>query len=133
MSAPSSHRRFQFPLRTLMMGVTLLAVACWYVAGQAKIVRERKQFIAAHSSYLFAYRGDPERPRPSWIRERMGDALVCEVGLPIDATKAQRAEAATRFPEALISAINPKHDVGFSAHGEIPPTIRFPDEPDPPQ
>jgi hypothetical protein len=35
-------RRFQFRLRTLMIVVTLLAVACAYVAWQSKIVRERR-------------------------------------------------------------------------------------------
>jgi hypothetical protein len=36
-------RRFQFRLRTLMIGVTLFAlIPCGYVGWQAKIVRERK-------------------------------------------------------------------------------------------
>ena len=38
-------RRFQFRLRTLMIGVTLLAVPCAYVGWQAKIVREREASI----------------------------------------------------------------------------------------
>ena len=40
---PQRKRRwFQFSLRTLMIGVTLLAVICGYVAKQVQIVRERK-------------------------------------------------------------------------------------------
>jgi hypothetical protein len=35
-------RRFQFRLRTLMIGITLLAVPLGYIGWQAKIVRERK-------------------------------------------------------------------------------------------
>jgi hypothetical protein len=42
-------RRFQFRLRTLMVGVTLLAVPLGYVGWQAKIVRERKAFYDAHA------------------------------------------------------------------------------------
>jgi hypothetical protein len=36
-------RRFQFSLRTLMVGVTLLAVACGYVALEARIAKERRE------------------------------------------------------------------------------------------
>ena len=40
---PKRNRRwFRFSLRTLMIGVTLLAVACAYVGWQAKIVGERR-------------------------------------------------------------------------------------------
>jgi hypothetical protein len=40
---PKRKRRcFQFRLRTLLIGVTLVAVVCGYVAWQAKIVRERR-------------------------------------------------------------------------------------------
>ena len=43
---PKRKRRwFQFSLRTLLIGVTLLAVACGYVAWQAKIVRDRKDAL----------------------------------------------------------------------------------------
>jgi hypothetical protein len=38
MDAPSPRRRFQFRLRTLLIGVTLLAIPCGYVGWQAKIV-----------------------------------------------------------------------------------------------
>jgi hypothetical protein len=34
--------RFQFSLRTLMIGVTLLAMVCACVGEQAKIARERE-------------------------------------------------------------------------------------------
>jgi hypothetical protein len=37
-----SPRRFQFRLRTLLIGVTLLAVPCAYIGWQLKIVRERQ-------------------------------------------------------------------------------------------
>jgi hypothetical protein len=39
---PSPRRRFQFRLRTLMIGVTLLGVACGYVGSQVNIVRDRR-------------------------------------------------------------------------------------------
>ena len=40
-------RRFQFRLRTLVVGVTLLAVVCAYVAHQARIVRDRQAWVVA--------------------------------------------------------------------------------------
>jgi hypothetical protein len=42
-------RRFQFRLRTLLIGVTLLAVTCAYVSRQAKIVNERKAMLETGS------------------------------------------------------------------------------------
>ena len=45
MDSPAPRRRFQFHLRTLMIGVTLLAVACGYVGWQAKILRERRALL----------------------------------------------------------------------------------------
>ena len=38
---PPPRRRFQFRLRTLMIGVTLLAVACWVAVDRARLIRER--------------------------------------------------------------------------------------------
>ena len=43
---PSPRRRFQFRLRTLMIGVTLLAVVCGYVGHQAEIVHRRQSGMA---------------------------------------------------------------------------------------
>jgi type VI protein secretion system component VasK len=43
---PKRKRRwFQFSLRTLMIAVTLLAVACWVVADRARLIRERDEAL----------------------------------------------------------------------------------------
>jgi hypothetical protein len=43
---PKRKRRwFQFSLRSLLIGVTLTAVGCGYVARQAEVVRERQAFL----------------------------------------------------------------------------------------
>jgi hypothetical protein len=45
--SPKRKRRwFQYSLRTLLIGVTLLAVVCGYVGWQAKIVREREAMLS---------------------------------------------------------------------------------------
>ena len=59
---PKRKRRwFQFSLRTLMIGVTLLAAASAYVAGQKKIVSDRKEMLFILSS---KYQGIPLRSVP---------------------------------------------------------------------
>jgi hypothetical protein len=40
---PSLRRRFQFRLRTLMIAVTLLAVACGVVIDRIRLIRERDE------------------------------------------------------------------------------------------
>src|ERR1700680_5163089 len=44
---PPKHQRrwFQFSLRTLLIGVTLLAVPCAYVGSHAKIIHRRKAML----------------------------------------------------------------------------------------
>jgi hypothetical protein len=42
---PPPRRRLQFRLRTLMIGITLLAVACAYVGPHLKKVEERKALL----------------------------------------------------------------------------------------
>ncbi len=52
---PSPRRRFQFRLRTLMIGVTLLAVPCGYIGWQARIVWERKAMLNRISEFDGSY------------------------------------------------------------------------------
>jgi hypothetical protein len=40
---PSPRRRFQFRLRTLMIGVTLLAVVCWALLSRVRLIEERDE------------------------------------------------------------------------------------------
>ena len=51
---PKRKRRwFQFSLRTLLIGVTLVAIAAWYVRSEVNFVNERKEL----ASYLAAQNG----------------------------------------------------------------------------
>ncbi|HEV3415637.1 MAG TPA: hypothetical protein VG056_02440, partial [Pirellulales bacterium] len=45
---PNRKRRFQFSLRTLLIGVTLLAVLCAYVAREVKIAKERRKAVETY-------------------------------------------------------------------------------------
>ena len=63
-------RWFQFSLRTLLIGVTLLAVTCGYVGQQIEIVRERRAF-GANPQFLVMM--EAHCTQASWIRRLLGD------------------------------------------------------------
>jgi hypothetical protein len=109
--APSPRRRFQFRLRTLMIGVTLFAlIPCGNVGWQAKIVRERQAWIAHQP---FRLRTDqPKNVRelaqgdttqsPSRVRLWLGDESVEAIVIPNSSTPEELKLAASLFPEAAI-------------------------------
>ena len=85
---PKRKRRwFQFSLRTLLIGVTLLAVQCAYVGWQAKIVRERNTMRAEMKrrgtetvDFDDVVWDRSEKFRPLYrLREWMGDKALFEV------------------------------------------------------
>ena len=70
-------RRFQFRLRTLFVVVTLVAVACSYIAHEWRIVRKRRDLDQAFAgSYL---PGSPDKL--PWLRRVMGDVTYEEMEL----------------------------------------------------
>ena len=76
---PKRKRRwFQFSLRTLMIGVTLLSVPIAYVEHEARIVRERRIQITARSSpRILVYHGEQALPNgPNWFRLALGDGPI---------------------------------------------------------
>lgn len=108
---PSHRRRFQFRLRTLMIGVTLLAVPCGYFGWQAKIVRERKAMrieTEQHGTETIDFDGivwNPEsKPKPSLVRRWMGDKALFEADVQLrDLDSPYTARIKEVFPEATIS------------------------------
>src|SRR5262245_49633013 len=66
--------RFQFSLRTLLIGVTLFAIPCWYVGRQYQIVRARKAWLAAHPRPRYIIYTRPKTTIPP-IRRWLGDAF----------------------------------------------------------
>ena len=106
-SAPA-RRRFQFRLRTLMIGVTLLAVPCAYVGWQAKIVRHRRDLLKGLRDRSIRYElttnypqlTDP--PRIPLIREWLGDSAVWAIGYRPNSSPPNLDELRIYFPEAII-------------------------------
>jgi hypothetical protein len=99
---PVARRRFQFRLRTLMIGVTLLAVPCTYVGWQAKIVREREAFLE-NRMWLSAEHSPSGPVQAHWMLRLLGAKSVYYV-LVWNLADAERA--ASLFPEAIVSDMN---------------------------
>jgi hypothetical protein len=105
--------RFQFRLRTLLIGVTLLAVPCGYVAWQAKIVRERirfrEQFFVKINPFEEAETDTLREPasdgKVGWLRRFLGDAErpFFTVSKKISVEDLNRVEEA--FPESAITQL----------------------------
>jgi hypothetical protein len=93
-------------LRTLLIGVTLLAVACAYVGWQAKIVKQRRYEIEARSSpWIVIYRGNRTLPDgPNWLRLALGDVPVQWI---MSRNAANAGMLCALFPEAIVDGPRP--------------------------
>jgi hypothetical protein len=103
MDSPAPRRRFQFRLRTLMIGVTLLAVPMGYIGWQAKIVAERKAWLRDDRDVSITPASSGANDIP-WMRRWLGDFKVDEIRvrstLFIDSEIVKRLHE--EFPEATI-------------------------------
>ena len=106
---------FQFSLRTLMVGVTLLGVACAYIGWQAKIVNERRRLLESvllHQGVVYpdlspSHSSGPLPDRsPPWIRRLMGDVWMDGIYLDAKTSDEVLERAATTFPEATVKKIH---------------------------
>jgi hypothetical protein len=94
---PSPRRRFQFSLRTLMIGVTLLAIPCAYVAHEYQTVQHRQAMLELGPSKLFNYMRGDDAKLPL-VRRWLGDHAVLSFGFNDPSEeKTQRYKEA--FPE----------------------------------
>ena len=105
--------RFQFRLRTLLLGVTLLAVVCGYVGWQAKIVKERHKAVATYQAIAgFAVEVDETRgaggatttrfPQAPWPLRWFGEDGFSMIVVPQRTTADEIERLASLFPEATI-------------------------------
>jgi hypothetical protein len=84
MADQPSPRRFQFRLRTLLIGVTLTAVACWVVVDRQRLIRERLDALERLDTV-----------NENWSRERLSSELLT---LKLER---ERARSSDRTPDAL--------------------------------
>ena len=118
---PSPRRRFQFRLRMLMIGVTLLAGVCGYVAWQAKIVQERRAVadLVLHYEGGVYWSSEVKRALPtasglriwedhivfplrevSWLRRWLGDDAATYILYRMQMPKDEITRVKAAFPEA---------------------------------
>ena len=110
---PKRKRRwFRFSLRTLMIGVTLLAVACGYVGWQKKIIRERRRANTTHRTRSFLdiptaadnwlHHYQEFRPRAPWPLRWLGEDGFAIIYAKDGETDDEIANLKQLFPEAEI-------------------------------
>jgi hypothetical protein len=102
---PKRKRRwFQFSLRTLLVGVTLLAIPCAYVGWQAKIVRERRALRENRQFYepFIPAEGSKGSGSLSWIRRLLGDFESEGMIADDSITDADLERCRAAFPEANV-------------------------------
>jgi hypothetical protein len=107
MAAPSPSRRFQFRLRTLMIGVTLLAPLFAYVGHQVHDVQKRNRvlnWITTHHGEIAITRRNPAggpdcRPSIPWIRRILGDEPIAGVDFSSPLNTEDDARIKETFPE----------------------------------
>jgi hypothetical protein len=99
---PSSRCRFQFRLRTLMIGVTLFCVVGGRLGREVTIAREResmRKWIEQNGGWCGVWLGHDEC-EPPFLRRLFGDRQIGYVHVPQNATDddIQRIEAV--YPNA---------------------------------
>jgi hypothetical protein len=103
---PKRKRRcFQFSLRTLMIGVTLLAIARGYVASQAQVVRDRRAFLGRPPRICYAavMPDDEDRATISSLRRWLGDYGMKEFRFLPEESNESIATARRLFLEAKVT------------------------------
>ena len=102
--------RFQFSLRTLFLVVTLLAIPCWYVGDQWRIVQHRARIKAR---ILFLTKDDREAlQKPdevSWVRRWPGDEAISHIAMSKGDEPQFIEEVKENFPEAVIFPYTEEH------------------------
>ncbi|HEV2969140.1 MAG TPA: hypothetical protein VGY55_04060 [Pirellulales bacterium] len=122
-------RRFQFSLRTLLIGVTLLGVACGYIARQAEMVHDRRAVLADIESngggffstvrttagfwnrfpnwpdQAIASIGSKDQhdsPAGTMMRTILGDEVVVVIWLPTTVPRSEQDRIRKFIPEAYL-------------------------------
>ena len=119
--------RFQFGLRTLLVAVTLVAVACCFVQHEYSIVRARQNYLHTHGQHLSnlsgmntTFREGEIEMAPSVLRQWLGDKPIRILGVRRYATSDDVRDLIRLFPEADLY-----YEYSYSLSGELydPPPL----------
>jgi hypothetical protein len=109
---PKRKRRFQFRLRTLMIGITVFCVVIGgYIGWQKKIVRERRSWLIRlqEQGYKYPKIGDiviyagNGHGGPNIVRRWLGDEAIIAVALPATISEEDRETTLRLFPESNVT------------------------------
>lgn len=104
---------FQFSLRTMFIGIAVLAIPCWLVSAQAKIALERRALLdeirvlgagrsCAGMPFGMNCSGDFQERHTTFIRRCFGDYAVEVLVLPDDLPADLVRKVRTTFSEAAM-------------------------------
>jgi hypothetical protein len=105
---PKRKRRwYQFSLRSLMIVVMLLAIPCWWVAKQKKLVDERRAMLTRiekvyHGNWYIEQLPSGLSSAVPGLRRLLGDQGVGMISLPIEADPEIYPVIHALFPEAQL-------------------------------
>ena len=97
-SQPAPRRRFQFRLRTLMIGVTLFCLVAGWLLNQASVVWERKSLLERAP----VWGADDKDSGVPLVRRLFGDSGIGLVQLDVSASDEELAHYRAAFPEASV-------------------------------
>ena len=103
-NAEPRRRWYQYNLRTMLIGVAVLGIACAYVAHEARIVWERKAVLdeIGHTTGAKMLAGYPPE-RPSWMRCLLGDVQTNVVFMmPENTPPGMMHRIEEAFPEGAV-------------------------------
>jgi uncharacterized protein (DUF2342 family) len=104
-SHPQPRRRFQYRLRSLLIGVALLAIACGYVARQAEIVSERRAMLDWINMHNGSVASQHQSSPIAWVRQLLGDRSIAHIALQPDTDRTEVQRIRRLFPEADIRVV----------------------------
>jgi hypothetical protein len=90
---PAPRCRFQFRLRTLLLVVTLAAVACWVVVDRQRLIRERDEALDQKATAT-----------EQWRRERLASELLT---MKLEALKKTNHDSKAAIDAPLSPATQP--------------------------
>jgi len=97
-SQPSPRRRFQFRLRTLMIGVTVFCLLTGWILNQANVVWERQSLLKR----ALVWGADDTDSGVPLVHRLFGDSGVGLVQLDVSASDEELAHYRAAFSEASV-------------------------------
>jgi len=103
--AKRKHRWYQFSLRTLLIVVTLLAVACGYVGWEAKVWRTRKAMVRESEELVVLMFPNEYEGEIPVVRRWLGDHAYTTIWIGAEESEEVFQRYTDVFPEADVTLV----------------------------